>query len=408
MPRRVAITGIGPVTAIGIGREAFEAALRRGDGGIAEVTGFEVADDGPLLVAEVMDLDIKQYLRSTKAYLDRNSELAFAACELAIRDAGLLLDGIDHERFGLCVGTEWGNLHTVAAFRDSLVTKGPRLVPPFLFPHAYPNTTNSLLSIEYDVQGFNFNFAGSGCSGAEAVAYAFEAVASGRAEVMVAGGVDALCAELFAAYAGAGELSPLQGQEDGKLGAEGCRPFDPQRNGIVLGEGAAFFVLEAQEHAVARGARPLAWLLAASRAGDSGRAMRAVLDALPDRAPPVAAFASANGSVREDGHEAAALLAVFDGATPPVTAVKSLCGETLAAAGPISLAAAIAALAHEEVPATGGTKACAFRGLDLCLAPRSLAERPGSKHKLYEVDARRALIHAADSSGAAVAFVIQS
>jgi len=420
--RRVAITGVGPVTAIGVGRKAFEKAVRAGECGIAEITGFEVADEGPLLAAEVVDLDVRQYLHSTKSYLDRNTELALVACELAVHDAGLQLEKLERHRLGLCLGTEWANFHTLAAFHHVLAQKGPRLVPPFLFPHTYPNTTNSILSIEYGIQGLNLNFNGFHTSGAEAIAYAYEAILAGRADIVIAGGAEALCKELFDVYAASGLLSPrekaqpVQGtapnntmalSHDNTL-AEGCRPFAPDRNGFVLGEGAALFVLESEASVRKRGALPLAWLAGAFRAGTDLAALRAALGLLPRETRPQAIFAAAAGSIAGDECEAKALLNVFAGHTPPVTAVKSFCGETLAAAGPIALAAAVATLAHGQVPPTHGSSTCAFSGLDLCLTARSIAGNGEARRHLFGSSSSCLFVHTADPAGAAITLAVQS
>jgi 3-oxoacyl-[acyl-carrier-protein] synthase II len=331
------------VTAIGIGRAEFAAALEHGESGIREITGFEVPDGLPSLAAEVLNLDVTKFLRSTKNYLDRNSELSFAAFELAIRDAQLDLEKMDRRRIGFVFGTEWGNAQTLATFNNALVQKGPKFVPPVLFPHAYPNTTDSLISIEYGIKGMNTNLAGFGCSGAEAIAYGVDIVGSGRADVVIAGGADALTRELFIACATAGELSP------GKSGGvEGCRPFAADRNGAVAGEGAAFVVLETAEHAAARGARKLATVTGISRMN---------VAELADVNPAVCAImSSASGSVDGDAREESEITAAF-GNRLPVTAIKSLCGDAFGASGAINIAAAVVAIENNFIPAIRGAQA---------------------------------------------------
>jgi len=389
MIERVALTGIGPVTPVGIGRGSFDASLQQGACGIDEVTAFEVPEGGPTLAAEVVDLDVEEYLRSTKNYLDRNSELAFAACELAIRDSGLILDEADLDRLGICTGTEWGNVQTLATFAAVLAEKGPRLAPPFLFPHLYPSTTNSLLSIEYGVRGANRNLAGFRTSGAEAIASAVDLILDGRADAVFAGAADGLSEMLFRGFAERGDLT------SGAGGDQACMPFGTDRNGTVPGEAAVFFVLESQAHVAARGARPRAWLARATQAGDSAGALAAAAARLPDGAAPAAVFTCANGSVAWDERLAGELAAAFAGSMPPVTCLKSVCGETLAASAAIDLAGAAWTMKSGVIPATLGPRDCAFPGLDLCLELRQ--RRTGA-----------ALVHCADPTGQAVVLTVLS
>ena len=383
MIERVAVTGIGPVTPVGIGRQALDGALERGAGGIDELTAFEAPEEGPTLAAEVVDLDIEEYLRSTKNYLDRNSELAFAACELAIRDSGPVLAETEPDRLGMCTGTEWGNVETLAGYAVILAEKGPRLAPPFLFPHLYPSTTNSLLSIEYGVQGANRNLAGFRTSGAEAIAAAVDLILDGRADAVLAGAADGLSEALFRASAERGELTS----------GEGCRPLATDRNGAVPGEGAVFFVLESEAHIAARDGRVRAWLARAAQAGNSAAALTAAFAHLPDGAAPAAVFTCASGSVAWDERLAAELAAAFGRSPPPITCLKSVCGETMAASAAVDLAAAVWTLGSGVIPATLGSRDCAFPGLDLCLDPRRRG--PGA-----------ALVHCADPSGQAVVLTV--
>lgn len=387
MIERVAVTGIGPVTPVGIGRGTLDAALQQGACGIDEVTAFDVPEGGPTLAAEVVDLDVEEYLRSTKNYLDRNSELAFAACELAIRDSGLALEETDHERLGMCTGTEWANVQTLATFAAVLAEKGPRLAPPFLFPHLYPSTTSSLLSIEYGVRGANRNLAGFRTSGAEAIASAVDLILEERADVVLAGAADGLSEVLFRGLAERGELT------SGASGDQGCRPFATDRNGTVPGEAAVFFVLESEAHVAARGGRPRAWIARAAQAGSSADALADALARLPDGAAPAAIFTCANGSTAGDERIAGELAAAFGGSTPPVTCLKSVCGETMAASAAIDLAAAVWTMNSGTIPATLGSRDCAFPGLDLCLGLRQ-----------WGIGA--ALVHCADPNGQAIVLTV--
>jgi len=341
--RKVVITGVGIASPIGIGREAFSEGLKSGRCGIQAVTGFDAEGLPSSLAAEVADLRIEEYLRSAKNYLDRNSELAFAACELAIRDAALEVSVTNPDRLALCFGSQWGNIQTMAAFAAKLREKGPRLAPPFLFPHTYPNTTPSLLSIEYGIKGYNEVFFGSALSGAMAVAAAAREVRRGGADVALAGGVDALCAELYRGYVLSGLVSPSRG-----TGAEGCRPFADEANGPVLGEAGAFVTLEEREGCLSRGGVALATIAAESMNGSLAEAICATLDKARMTSKDLAAvYSGANGDPERDARELSELRGALGDSPPRLIALKSQVGECMAAFGPLSLAAAALSVSAE-------------------------------------------------------------
>ncbi|MFH1516920.1 MAG: beta-ketoacyl synthase N-terminal-like domain-containing protein, partial [Pseudomonadota bacterium] len=186
--KRVAIiTGMGVLAANGIGRGAFGDALAESRSGIGEIVSFDASTLRRERAAEMPDFDENDFLRSPKNYLDRTSALAFAACEMAVRESDLALPDNPLEH-GLAVGSMGGNLETLSAFHEKVREKGPRLASPFLFPHTYYNCTAGLLSIEYGLGGPHAQFCSGSAAGLEAVAHATECIERGRAEVMIAGG----------------------------------------------------------------------------------------------------------------------------------------------------------------------------------------------------------------------------
>ncbi|MGD9497337.1 MAG: beta-ketoacyl synthase N-terminal-like domain-containing protein [Armatimonadota bacterium] len=228
--RRIAVTGIGAIHGLGVGVEPLLAALRAGQ---------PPSDD--LLAA---DFDPEQLRESPKTYMDRCSDLALAACYLAVRDAGLGWRGAEHpgydaERLGVSLGTAFGPLDSMLNMTGRIQQKGLRLGSPMIFTHAFINTPAALIAIEYDLQGPNMTHALGDASSGAAIAYALTALRAGRADLMLAGGVEALSEPLLAA---------MQAR-----GFEGA-----------LGEGAAMLVLETAEYAGGRGVRPRAELRAAS------------------------------------------------------------------------------------------------------------------------------------------------
>jgi 3-oxoacyl-[acyl-carrier-protein] synthase II len=323
----VVITGVGPVTAIGIGFADFSTALAAGRSGIGEVTGFDVEHCRCKLAAEIIEFGVKKFLASEKGYLDRNSALAFAATRLCLDDASFSVTPQQAQRIGLCFGTCFGNIETARAFHQKMVEKGPKLAPPFIFPHTYNNTTASLLAIEYGIKGPHANFSSGAAAGAEAIAYAVEDLRAGRADVILAGGAEALSQPAFAALDAAGKLRA-----------------EPSGAGFVLGEGACMLVLETEEHARGRGARIRARVAGVGVAGEASAALRAALrdaDVGPDAIRLV--VSSANGSADTDAAESRALSEVLGRKDVTIVKVKSLLGDTIAASGPLGLAAALAA-----------------------------------------------------------------
>ncbi len=230
MSARIAVTGVGVISGLGAGRELLVQALRE---------GLEPEDD----LLDVT-LDLEQYRETPKTYMDRCSDLALAACWLAVRDADLGWKGPEHpgfdcERIGVSLGTAYGPLDSMLNMTGRVQQKGLRFGSPMIFTHAFVNTPSALIAIEYELQGPNMTHVLGDASAAAALAYALTMMRAGRADLMLAGGVEALARPLVAAV-----------DESGFAG--------------VLGEGAAILVLETEEHASVRGARPLAELSGAS------------------------------------------------------------------------------------------------------------------------------------------------
>ena len=167
MKKRTVITGVGPVSAVGIGREEFFAGVSGGESGIHSLP----ADDehAGRLAATIDEFQVEDYLSSPKAYLDRASELAIAATSLAIADSGVNVQELGTESKGLILGSGWGSLGTMSLFYGDVEKKGPRLAKPFLFPHTYSNTAISIISIEYNLDGHHLNFASGSVSSSCAI-----------------------------------------------------------------------------------------------------------------------------------------------------------------------------------------------------------------------------------------------
>lgn len=222
---KVVMTGIGPVSSIGIGREDFIRGLAEGRSGISPLSLF--AGDHP--TAEVRGLNLDTILPSQKTYLDRASEFALAAGQLALNDARLASRSFDRWRAGVVLGSEFGCLGTMQTYTSALQQKGARLANPLLFSHMYVNTPTSLCAIEFGLGGHHGSFAGSG-AGRAALESGVEALQLGRADLLLVVGVDVISEPLYRALTA-----------DGSLGED------------AMGEGACALVLETAAHAAQRG-----------------------------------------------------------------------------------------------------------------------------------------------------------
>ena len=354
--RRVAVTGIGCVSAAGIGLPALADAASEGRSCIDEISLFDPEPYRCRHAAEIVDFEVDAFLESPKAYLDRHSELAFAAMRLAREDAGWNTAGaVPRSRTGLNFGTAYGCIETMGRCFDDLLSKGARFVKPVLFPHAYANTTSSLLAIEYGLDGHHLNFSAGGVSSALALVDAFDRIRTGRLDVAVVGGCEAFSEVLHAGLDGAGVLA------DTVAGPAGAwAPFDTRRSGCVPGEGAAVLILESLDHARERGARIRAEVCSGGigvsfSAATLNELMRHTA-AKTGGDGPDAILASANGSPTGDRDEAGAVRAFSRdaGRAIPVGSIKTCIGETFGASGVFQAAAGVSMLQDGCVwPATG-------------------------------------------------------
>lgn len=322
--KRVVITGAGPVSAVGIGRAAFQEALKRRQTGIGPITAFPTEGLVAKSAAEVRGFDVRDYLETEKTYLDRASQFAFAAMSLAIEDADLDLKKMDRASLGLILGSAVGCLGSAQLFFGDYLEKGPRFVKPILFPHTYANTTISLLAIEYGLDGYHLDFASGGISSAQAILQGYDLIRTGRCPLVFVGGVEA--------------LSPLR-----LWGGELSAGPEPE-NGCIPGEGAGILVLEEADYARQRGARLLGELFGGGMAGDSmTRAMRRAAGRLPDGGSGILAVSSASAGATLDAIEAEAIRECLGprAGDVPVSCPKRLLGETLGADAALRTIAAL-------------------------------------------------------------------
>jgi 3-oxoacyl-[acyl-carrier-protein] synthase II len=367
--RRVAITGVGVLAACGVGRDEFWSGLLAPQPtSERRVTGF---DPNTLF-------DNPKEIRRT----DRVAQIALAAAEEAMAQAGAV--EVDPDRAGVLFGTGVGGLETLEAQVIVRVEKGERRVSPFLVPMMMANSSSAALSMKYGYRGPCETIATACAASTHAIGNAARLIATGRCDAMLTGGAEA--SMTVTALAGFANMTALS-----TTGVS--RPFDAERDGFIMSEGAAVLVLEEWSSAEARGATILAEVLgSASNAdahhitapspGGSGAitCMRLALeDAEIDAADIAHINAHGTSTPLNDAAEAEAIAALFGTSGPPLTSTKGVTGHALGAAGALEAAALVLSMQHGLIPPTDGTKAVdpALPSIDLVIhEPRPWSPGP--------------------------------
>jgi len=363
MSHRVVITGLGIVSSIGVGKEAFWENCLQGISGIKPIQRFDVSSYRSQLGAQLTEIDFKAFIKPVNLRrMDRIGKIVVSSVRLAIDDSGLNLKEEDSSRIGISIGTGLGSSDTVDQFFRSLLKDGPIGAAPLLFQTAVPNAITSHCAIEYGIKGVNITFSHKESSTEMAMTFAYHLLKEGRADVIFAGGGDELSEPLYHVYSMLGVLSPGRGK-----GSEGMRPFDQDRNGIVLGEGSGIIVLETLEHAEKRGAKIYAEMAGAGLSGSTDGLLRYDLkgDSIA-RAMSLAAkelravdyiSAAANSTPDLDRAETIAVKKVFGERIKEisVSSLKSIIGE-FDGSGGIRVGGVALTLNHGIIPPTIGTK----------------------------------------------------
>jgi 3-oxoacyl-[acyl-carrier-protein] synthase II len=362
----IVITGIGIISACGIGKEAFWKSCLEGRTGIVALQSFDTSGYPSHLGAEARDFNPKDFMPSLKyRRMSRVSRLAVAASIEAIKDAALAVSPQSAPSIGVVLGTGYGSTAQTDEFFVGMLKDGPEGANPSLFPDTVPNAPASQISIYHGLQGPNTTFSHNEVSGEQALAYAFRLLQEGRAQAVLAGSVDELSFVLFHSFSALRALSPKDRRE------EGMRPFDRRRNGRVLGEGAAVFVLEKESRAGERGARNYGSLVSCAATGSpagishyetGGEQMARAMDRTLRQAglspAQVDYLSAAANSTRElDQAEARAIQKVFGGRTgsPAVSSLKGHIGD-FCGSGTLRAAALLLAMQNGKIPPTLGLK----------------------------------------------------
>ena len=253
--KRVVITGLGAVTPVGnTASEAWEN-IKAGKSGIGLITRFDTSELGTKFAGEVKNFDPKELFGAKEARrVDRFTQFAMEATRQALEDSRLLANGTDRDRVGLVIGSCIGGLSTTLEQQEVLLSRGPGRVNPFAIPMMLPDTAAARIAIDYGLRGPNMAIVSACATGTNSLGEAFEMIARGAADALIAGGAEAANTPLI--IGGFNVMGALSVNNDNPAGA--CRPFDRDRDGFVMSEGSVVMVLEELEHARRRGATILA------------------------------------------------------------------------------------------------------------------------------------------------------
>ena len=366
MSRRVVITGMGAVTPIGNNVEDFWANIKKGTVGIGPKPYFDTSDYKAHLAAEVKDFDPLQYMDKKSARrMEDFSQYAVVAAKEAMEDAGLDMEKEDSFRVGCAVGCGIGSLQCVQRNYVRIQTKGPNRVEPLMIPMLISNIAAGNISIQLGLQGKNINVVTACATGNHNIGEAFRSIQYGEAEVMFAGGTEGAITE--SGVAGFTGLNALSTSEDPMRASI---PFDAERGGFVMGEGAGILVMEELEHAKARGAKIYAEIVGYGATSDAHHvtapledgsgAAKAMEFAMKDAGvtPEEIDYVNAHGTGTHlnDLTETAALkLAMGEAAYHcKVNSTKSMVGHLLGAAGGVEAIACVKAIQENYVHKNAG------------------------------------------------------
>lgn len=361
--RDVVITGIGVVSPIGIGADAFAAGLAAARSGVKPITHFDASEFTTRISAHVDEFDAAAYLNSKEARrMARFQQFAVVAADEAVGDAKLVFDDEEADRVGVIVGSGIGGLEVMEDQKTRLAEGGPRKVSPFLVPMMIVDLAAGLISIRHGAKGINYAPVSACATGSHAIGEATEAIRRGQADVIIAGGVDAAITPLgVAGFAAARALSTRNEQPE-----LASRPFDAGRDGFVIGEGCGIVVLEERTRAESRGARIYAKMAGYGASADayhitapepsgSGavQAMRHALDQA-GLAKNDIGYINAHGTSTPQGDviETRAVKAVFGMNAPPMSSTKSMTGHLLGGAGAVEAVACALVIKDDLLPPT--------------------------------------------------------
>ncbi len=365
MKKRVVITGLGVVSPVGSDVETFWKNITSGKSGIGRITKFDPTGFPVQIAGEVKNFNpLKYFDKKEIRRLDPFIQFAVAAADQAVKQAGIDSDDIDKERVGVFIGSGIGGLNTTEEQHRILLEKGPRRVSPYCVPMEIINMASGMVSIRFGFKGPNISVVTACATGTHAIGEAYRAIQYGDADVAVAGGAESCITPLaVAGFAAARALSTRNDEPE-----KASRPFEKNRDGFVMGEGAGIVVLEEYEHAKRREAQILAEVVGYGASGDAYHmtapapggegAARAIRSALKDAgiSPEQIDYINAHGTSTKfnDLYETMAIKEVFGDHAYKVkiSSIKSMIGHLLGAAGGVEVVSSVLTLLTGVIPPT--------------------------------------------------------
>lgn len=363
--RRVVVTGVGLITPLGTGTEKSWENLLDGRSGIRKITQFDATHFPCRVAGEVPDFEINQFIEiKEQKKMDRFIHFAFAAAKMAVEDSGLKITKDNADRIGVLVGSGIGGLSAIEHYHTILLEKGPKRISPFFIPMLIINLAAGQISIHFGAKGPNSAVATACASGTHSIGDAFKIIKRGEADAMISGGTEAVITPL--AVGGFSSMKALSTRNNEPEKAS--RPFDRDRDGFVMGEGAGIMVLEDMEHALSRGAKIYAEITGYGMTGDAyhitspppegegaARCMRASLkDA--NIHPEEIEYINAHGTSTKYGDEleTQAIKSVFGKHAYKfaVSSTKSMTGHLLGAAGGVEGVICALSIFNKIIPPT--------------------------------------------------------
>ncbi|MBQ9487658.1 MAG: beta-ketoacyl-ACP synthase II [Selenomonadaceae bacterium] len=366
MGNRVVVTGLGAVTPIGTGKEDFIAGLREGRNGIERITQFDPAEYASQIAGEIKNFNPDDFIdKKESKRMDRYAQFAVAAAKMALEDAALDLDKIDRDRAGVFVGAGIGGMPTLHQQYKKLFDKGPSKISPFFIPMMIANMAAGQIAINLGIHGPSACVVTACATGTNCIGDAFRVIQNGEADIMFAGGAEASVSQ--AGVAGFAAMKALCADHNDDP-HHASRPFDKNRSGFVMGEGAGVVVLESLDSAKKRGAKIYAEVVGYGRNNDAyhittpapegqyqAKCMQLALDDAKI-SPADVDYINAHGTSTHcnDEGETKAIKTVFGehAYKVAVSSTKSMTGHMLGAAGGVEAIAAVVAISESFVPPT--------------------------------------------------------
>lgn len=363
--RRIVITGLGCVTPLGIGKDKFWEAIKAGKSGVAPITRFDTTDFTTKIAAEVKDFNPEDYLDKKEAKrMDRYTQYSVVAAKLAIEDGNIDLDKFDRNNIGVILGTGIGGVESLEAEHTKLMERGPKRVSPLFIPMMISNMGAANVSMNLGLKGSVMTITTACASATHAIGESFRMIEKGIMDMVITGGAEASITPL--SVAGFCSMKALSTNNDNPEGAS--RPFDKERDGFVMGEGAGVMVLEELEHAIGRGATIYGEIVGYGSTSDAYHITQPDPEATGGKNSMKLALEEGNVDYREIGYinahgtstyfndklETLAIKDLFKEHAKAIniSSTKSMTGHLLGAAGGVEAIAATLALRDGIIPPT--------------------------------------------------------